>query len=123
MQLNQIRQAFLGALILVLVLASQSMAQARLMPAAVGQMVICTTDGAKIIGIDAQGQPTGGDHICPDCVLAFVSLEADGWRLTEPFRVLFAPFVHAELPKFIVHFFRAAGLPRAPPVFSDFKTL
>ena len=123
MQLNQIRQTFLGALILVLVLASQSMAQARLMPAAVGQMVICTTDGAKIIGIDAQGQPSGEDHICPDCVLAFVSLEADGLRLTEPFRVLFAPFVHAELPKFIVHFFRAAGLPRAPPVFSDFKTL
>ena len=123
MQLNQIRQAFLGALILVLVLASQSMAQARLMPAAVGQMVICTTDGAKIIGIDAQGQPTGEDHVCPDCVLAFVSLEADGWRLTEPFRVLFAPFVHAELPKFIVHSFRAARLPRAPPVFSDFETL
>ena len=123
MQLNQIRQAFLGALILVLVLASQSMAQARLMPAAVGQMVICTTDGAKIIGIDAQGQPTGEDHICPDCVLAFVSLEADDWRLTEPFRVIFALFVHAELPKFIVHSFRAAELPRAPPVFSDFKTL
>ena len=123
MQLNQIRQAFLGALILVLVLASQSMAQARLMPAAVGQMVICTTNGAKIIGIDAQGQPTGEDHICPDCVLAFVSLEADGWRLSKPFRVLFALFVHAELPKFIVHSFRAAELPRAPPVFSDFKTL
>ena len=123
MQLNQIRPAFLGALILVLVLASQSMAQARLMPAAVGQMVICTTDGAKIIGIDAQGQPTGEDHICTDCVLAFVSLEADGWRLTEPFRVLFVQFVHAELPKFIVHSFRAAGLPRAPPDFLDFKTL
>ena len=123
MQLNQIRQAFLGALILVLVLASQSMAQVRLKPAAVGQIVICTTDGAKIIGIDAQGQPTGEDHICPDCVLAFVSLEADGWRLTEPFRVLFAQFVHAELPKFIVHSFRAAGLPRAPPDFLDFKTL
>ena len=123
MQLNQIRPAFLGALILVLVLASQSMAQARLMPAAVGQMVICTTNGAKIIGIDAQGQPTGEDHICPDCVLAFVSLEADGWRLTEPFRVLFVQFVHAELPKFIVHSFRAAGLPRAPPDFLDFKTL
>ena len=123
MQLNQIRQAFLGALILVLVLASQSMSQVRLMPTAVGQIVICTTDGAKIIGIDAQGQPTGEDHICPDCVLAFVSLEADGWRLTEPFRVLFAQFVHDELPKFIVHSFRAARLPRAPPDFLDFKTL
>ena len=123
MQLNQFRQAFLGALILVLVLTGQSMAQVRLMPAAVGQMVICTTGGAKAIRIDAQGQPTGGDHICPDCVLAFVHLGADGWRLTEPLRALVGQSVHFELLKYITHSFWAARLPRAPPNFSDFKTL
>ena len=123
MQLNQIRQAFLGALILVLVLTGQSMAQVRLMPAAVGQIVICTTGGVKTITIDAQGQSTGGDHICPDCVLAFVHLGADGERLTEPLRALFGQSVHFELLKYITHSFWAARLPRAPPNFSDFKTL
>ena len=123
MQLNQFRQAFLGALILVLVLTGQSMAQVRLMPAAVGQMVICTNGGAKAIRVDAQGQPTGGDHICPECMLAFVHLGAHGGRLIEPLRALFGQSVHFEIAKFITHSFRAARLPRAPPDFSDFKTL
>ena len=123
MQLNQIRQAFLGVWILVLVLTGQSMAQVRLMPAAVGQMVICTAGGAKTIMVDAQGQPTGGDHICPDCVLAFVHLGADGGRFIEPLRALFGQSAYFELPKFITHSFWAARLPRAPPNFSDFKTL
>ena len=123
MQLNQIRQAFLGILILVLVLTGQSIAKVRLMPAAVGQTVICSTGGAKTIGINAQGQPTGGDHICPDCVLEFVHLGADGGRLIEPLRVLFGQSVHFELPKFIIYSFWAACLPRASPNFSDFKIL
>ena len=50
MQLNQFRQAFLGALILVLVLTGQSIAEVRLMPAVVGQMVICTMEVPKPLG-------------------------------------------------------------------------
>ena len=48
-------------------------------------MVICTTGGSKTIWIDGKGQPTGRDHICPDCMLVFVYLGADGGQLIEPF--------------------------------------
>ena len=75
MKVIQIRQALLVALILVLALAGQSIAQVRFMPVAVGQMVICTKDGAKTNGIDVQVQPTGGYNTFTDCVRAIVHLE------------------------------------------------
>lgn len=123
MHLNQIRRTFLGTLILVLLLTGKSIAQMRIMPAGVGQMVICTTGGSKTIWIDGKGQPTGRDHICPDCMLVFVYLGADGGQLIEPFKVLLGQSVHFVVPKIILLSFWAARLPRAPPNFSDFKTL
>lgn len=53
-------------LALILALTSQSMAVARGMAAATGQMVICTGSGVTAVYVDAQGQPTGAPHICPD---------------------------------------------------------
>lgn len=123
MQLSQIRKTFLGALILVLLLTGQSIAQMRIIPARVGQMLICTTGGAKTAWIDGQGQTTKRDHICPDCMLVFVYLGADGGQLIEPFRVLLGQSVHFVLPKIILLSFWAVRLPRAPPKFSEFKTL
>ena len=123
MQLNQIKQAFLGAMILVLILTGQSMAQVRVMPAAVGQMVICTSGGAKTILMDAKGQPADRAHICPDCIMAFVYLGADEGRFIQPLRLLYDQSVHFELPKFVTYSFWAVCLPRAPPNSSDFKTL
>jgi hypothetical protein len=47
----------------------QTMAAARGAAAATGQMVICTGQGPVTVYTDAEGQPTGAPHLCPDCVL------------------------------------------------------
>lgn len=55
------------ALAVLLALTSQTMATARGAPAPVGQAVLCTGMGPVTVLVDAQGQPTGKVHICPDC--------------------------------------------------------
>lgn len=56
-------------LVAVLVLTGHSMAVARGMPTASGQMVLCTGEGPLVVPVDEQGNPTGPAHICPDCSL------------------------------------------------------
>ena len=51
---------------LVLALTGYQMAAARAQPVPVGQMVICTGLGLVTVMVDAQGQPTGESHVCPD---------------------------------------------------------
>ncbi|OZB14516.1 MAG: hypothetical protein B7X55_11135 [Rhodobacterales bacterium 34-62-10] len=60
------------ALALLLVLTAQSMALARGMPGAAGSVVLCTGTGPVTILTDAEGQPIGPAHICPDCALALI---------------------------------------------------
>ncbi|MRU16279.1 hypothetical protein FDP25_12625 [Roseovarius sp. A21] len=63
-------RTYLGfALALLLALTSQTMAVARGAPAPVGQAVLCTGTGPVTVLVDADGQPTGQVHICPDCAL------------------------------------------------------
>jgi len=59
-------------LALLLTLTSQTMATARGAPTPVGQAVLCTGTGPVTILVDAEGQPTGQVHICPDCALNFL---------------------------------------------------
>lgn len=61
----------LSGLILALVLAltSVTMAQARGQAMAVGQVVICSGGALVTVPVDAEGNPTGPAHICPDCAL------------------------------------------------------
>jgi len=56
-------------LALMLALTSQSMAVARGASAAAGQIVLCTGSGPMAVFVDAEGQPTGAPHICPDATL------------------------------------------------------
>ena len=71
------------ALSLMLVFTGQSLAVARGMPGPSGQMVICTGQGPVMISVDADGNPAGAPHICPDGALALIQtgfdapLEAD----------------------------------------------
>ncbi|WP_353533273.1 hypothetical protein [Cognatishimia sp. WU-CL00825] len=46
------------------------MAIARGLPAAAGYMELCTGTGAVTVAVDAQGEPTGPSHLCPECALA-----------------------------------------------------
>jgi hypothetical protein len=57
------------ALTLLLALTSQTMAVAQGAPHPVGQAVLCTGTGPVTVLVDAEGQPTGKVHICPDCAL------------------------------------------------------
>jgi hypothetical protein len=56
----------------MLALTGQSMAQARTMPGPAGEIVLCTGQGPVSIQVDAEGNPTGPAHICPDCVAAMM---------------------------------------------------
>jgi len=60
------------ALTLLLVLTSQTMALARGAPTPVGQAVLCTGTGPITVLVDAEGQPTGQVHICPDCAFGLM---------------------------------------------------
>lgn len=60
------------ALALLLVLTAQSMAVARGMPGAAGSVVLCTGSGPVTVLTDAEGQPLGPAHICPDCALSLI---------------------------------------------------
>ena len=60
------------ALALLLVLTAQSMAVARGMPGAAGSIVLCTGTGPVTILTDAEGQPLGPSHVCPDCTLSLI---------------------------------------------------
>jgi len=60
------------SLSLLLVLTSQTMATARGSPTPVGQAILCTGSGPVAILVDAEGQPTGQTHICPDCAFSIL---------------------------------------------------
>ena len=60
------------ALALLLVLTAQSMAVARAMPGVAGSVVLCTGTGPVTILTDAEGEPIGPAHICPDCALSLI---------------------------------------------------
>ncbi len=55
---------------LTLVVTAQSMASARNMTTPTGEMVLCTGTGPVSIEVDAEGNPTGPVHICPDCSIS-----------------------------------------------------
>jgi hypothetical protein len=61
-------------LALTLVLTSQAFALARGQAAAAGQMVICTGTGFVMLTVDADGNPTGPAHVCPDAIAVLGAL-------------------------------------------------
>ena len=65
-----------GALALILVLTSGAMAVARGQTMAAGSIVICAGGGPVSIPVDADGNPTGPAHICPDCALSLLDAAA-----------------------------------------------
>ncbi|MGR3507073.1 MAG: hypothetical protein ACU0B7_14525 [Paracoccaceae bacterium] len=79
------RPFFAIALALLLVLTAQSMAAARGMSGVSGSVVLCTGTGPVTILTDADGQPVGPAHICPDCTLSLiVALAGDAPLVLHP---------------------------------------
>lgn len=64
-----LRPFLTGCLALVIAATSLTMAVARGQVAVGDSIVICSGYGAVTITLDAQGNPVGPVHICPDCVL------------------------------------------------------
>lgn len=70
-------RTYLGVLLaLMLAFTGQSMAVARGMPGAAGEVVLCTGQGPVTITVDENGQPTGKPHICPDFALSLFAFAA-----------------------------------------------
>lgn len=74
--MTQVRTYLAVALALVLTLTAQGMALARTAPDPAGQMVLCTGTGPVTVLVDAEGQPTGAVHICPECALSLFQMAA-----------------------------------------------
>jgi hypothetical protein len=69
---------FIAALaILATLLTGGAVGAARGQAMAVGEIVLCANGMAVTVPVDADGQPTGVPHWCPDCVLTlFTGLPA-----------------------------------------------
>ena len=116
--MKQLRIYLAFALSLTLVFTGNAMAQARTMTSPTGEIVLCTGAGPVVMAVDAEGQPTGKPHICPDCALSLLlgfsnplaTLErelAGGERLS---------FTHVSMPP-ALRKLRAPA--RGPPALSD----
>lgn len=60
-------------LVLALVVTGHSMAVARGMPGVSGYAQYCIGESAVMVPVDANGQPTGRPHICPDFSLSLLN--------------------------------------------------
>lgn len=74
--MNRFRPLFAFALVLALSVASVTMAVARGQDAPAGTMVICAGYGVVTLALDAEGNPVGPVHPCPDCLAAHLAIEA-----------------------------------------------
>jgi len=66
--MKPLRQFLIVCLALTIVLTSSAMVVARSQTDSVGSIVICTGKGPMSVAVDADGQPIGPAHICPDCL-------------------------------------------------------
>ncbi|GAA6182559.1 hypothetical protein [Shimia sp.] len=60
-------------LVAVLVLTGHSLAIARGMPGAAGYAEYCIGQSAVMVPVDAEGNPTGAPHLCPDVSLSLLN--------------------------------------------------
>ena len=107
---------YLGlALCLMLAMTSHSAAVARGAPGPTGQMVLCTGSGPVTVLVDAQGQPTGAVHICPEYALAlFAALGLPD--AVPPYFTNSTPLHASEIKTEINVLERPAFQARAPPL-------
>ena len=107
-------------LALMLALTSLTLAVARGQAPALGTIILCSGAGMQALPVDADGNPTGPPHVCPDGVTALASVEMaapglpvrqrrDGDRLTVVRRVALAG-LHV-----------TAAQARGPPTRSEFS--
>ena len=81
-------KSVLVAVLLVVTSATAGAARGQVMAA--GEVVICSGGQVLTLRLDAEGNPVGPGHVCPDCVLSLVAAPPAGatgahraadWRL------------------------------------------
>lgn len=79
-------------------------------------MVLCTSQGAVTVAVDAEGNPTGDIHFCPECAaVAFAAIDTSAPDLAQPV----ANSLTLETPALSLPVFQAARLcpqARGPPL-------
>lgn len=70
----RIRSLLSLTLALLVAFTSQQLAVARGQPMAAGTIELCVGTEVVIVPVDAEGNPTGPAHLCPDVAFAFLAL-------------------------------------------------
>ncbi|SMY08788.1 hypothetical protein [Flavimaricola marinus] len=68
-----LKQLTAGLMVAVLFLTGQMVTSARGTGPAVMEAVLCVGGGLVTVQLDADGNPVGPSHICPDATLAFLA--------------------------------------------------
>lgn len=107
----------LSSLLLALMLAvtSVTFAAARVQEVGTTQMVICSQGAARLVTLDAAGNPVQMPHHCPDCLVAFPPLPLPAAvvaRGVGPFTDMPLPAHAQTAPEVAVH----TALARGPPM-------
>ena len=69
-----LRALSLTVMMLAIASSSVTMAVARHQPRAIAEVVLCTGHGTVSVAVDHNGQPTGAQVPCPDCIPAMAAL-------------------------------------------------
>jgi hypothetical protein len=102
-------------LALTLVVTAQAAVLARTQNAPAGAMVICTGGGLVTIELDAEGNPTGPAHVCPDAVASLAELSSATPEVARRAAATTDTVAFAALPSPRGHRMRP-GAARDPPV-------
>lgn len=103
-------------LALILVVGSLGMAVARGQARAVQTLVICTGHDLATVTLDADGEPVGAPHLCPDCVLAGLAVLTTAPALVRPQTATRA--VAVPMPPLLAVLPTPAASARGPPALS-----
>ncbi|UOA26140.1 hypothetical protein [Pseudosulfitobacter sp. DSM 107133] len=110
-----LRQITLVLAMLTLVVTAQAFALARGAAPVAGQMVLCIGTGSVTVNIDADGQPVGAPHICPDAALTLLGHDVVVWMPARAVEIRRAEYAvgHVSVTRLAS---APAYLSRAPPV-------
>ncbi len=112
--MTQWRHHIAICLIAVLTLTGHSMAVARGMSGHVGMMELCTGTNIVMVPMDANGDPSGPAHICPEFSLMLSEAIAPSVSFSPPEHLRFSPAAWPEKTQTTAHV-TIAAVARAPP--------
>lgn len=112
---SKIQTTLVTAMALVMVLTSVATAMGQMRAAAIGEMVLCTGHGPRIVQVDAEGQPVQARTTCPDCVLSDALITPPSTSIAESFDFVASDFLGLATPDLRGVARDYAHASRAPP--------